>query len=182
MGQPKLLLPLQARAVIRHAVERALAGGLGLVVVVTGHEHARVEAALVGLPVRLARNPEPEAGLAGSIRIGIEALPSGTEAALILLGDQPALDTQVIPALLAEWRAGRKAVVAPRYREGLGNPVLFGASVFPELVALAGDRGARAVVERDPGRLATVDLDLPRPADLDTREDYDRLRPPGEPV
>jgi molybdenum cofactor cytidylyltransferase len=54
--------------------------------------------------------------------------------------------------------------------------VLFARVMFPELLAIAGDQGARSVVERDPRRVALVDFDLEMPQDLDTPEDYDRLR------
>jgi CTP:molybdopterin cytidylyltransferase MocA len=48
--------------------------------------------------------------------------------------------------------------------------------VFPELLALTGDRGARAVADRDPTRLAIVDFDMPKPVDVDTPDDLARLR------
>ena len=83
---------------------------------------------------------------------------------------------------MAALRTSAKAIVAPRYRDGRGNPVLFGRQVFAELLTLAGDQGARAVVERDPGRVALVDFELPMPKDIDTPDDYDSLRSAGHPV
>ena len=65
--------------------------------------------------------------------------------------------------------------------DGLGNPVLFAASVFPEMLALGGDRGARALIERDPSRLAIVDIGSPMPQDIDTPEDYESLSAPENP-
>jgi len=109
-------------------------------------------------------------------------LPAGTEAALIVLGDQPFLPGEIIPALVTARARTGKAIVAPRYRDGRGNPVLFTRQVFPELLGIAGDQGARSVVERDPDRVALVDFDFPMPPDLDTPEDYDNLRSPGKPV
>ena len=182
MGQAKLLLPLGDQAVIRRTVEGVLASGVDTVVVVTGREHRALAETLAGLPVELAVNPHPEAGQGGSIGVGIAALPAGTEAALIVLGDQPFLPAEVIRALIAARARTGKAIVAPRYRDGRGNPVLFARQVFPELLGIAGDQGARSVVERDPARVALVDFDFPMPQDLDTPEDYDRLRSPGNPV
>jgi molybdenum cofactor cytidylyltransferase len=100
---------------------------------------------------------------------------------LIALGDQPFLAGEIIPALLAARDRTGKAIVAPRYRDGRGNPVLFSRELFGELLDISGDQGARSVVERDPGRVGLVDLDLPMPQDLDTPADYDRLRTPGNP-
>ena len=182
MGRAKLLLPLEGRPAIRVTVEGVLASGVDPVVVVTGSEHPGLAEALAGLPVALVINPSPEAGQASSIRIGIRALPRDAEAVLIALGDQPFVPSGVIPALLGVLRKTGSAIVAPRYRDGRGNPVLFGRETFAELVEISGDQGARSVVERNPSRVALVDLDLPMPQDLDTPEDYDRLRSPGNPV
>lgn len=167
---------------IRWAVQQVNGGGVDEILVVLGEQADKIREALAGLPVRFVQNPNPEAGQASSIACGVAALAPGTEAALIALGDQPALPPDVIPRLVQAFRQTRKSVVAPVYRGEQGNPVLFGAAVFPELLALVGDRGARSVVEKDPGRVARVSFDLPMPADLDTVEDYERLRPRGKPV
>ncbi len=182
MGQAKVLLALEGRPVVRHVAERLLAAGLAPVIVVAGTEHLAIGAALAGLAVELVVNPHPETGQASSIRVGIGALPPATQAALIALGDQPFVTREIILVLLAALERTGKAIIAPRYREGRGNPVLFAREVFPELERLSGDQGARSVVERDPSRVALVDLDLPMPQDLDTPEDYARLRSPENPV
>ena len=182
MGQAKLLLPLAGRPVVRHSAERLLRAGLSPLVVVIGPDAHDVRAALDGLPVQLAVNPRPEAGQASSLVAGVAALPAGTPAALVALGDQPFVPDAVIRALLEAAAGSAAPIIAPRYRDGLGNPVLFRAAVFPELLALSGDRGARAVIERDPGRVAIVDIADPMPEDVDTPEDYARLRSREEPV
>jgi molybdenum cofactor cytidylyltransferase len=176
MGKPKLLLKLGGWPVIRQVVTLVQAAGVDDVVVVVGHEKESIREALSGLPVRFAENPTPEAGLAGSIRAGLGALAPATEAVLIALGDQPSLPPDVIPRLVQTYRETSRPVVAPLYQGAQGNPVLFAASVFAELAALSGDRGARSVVEKDPGRVATVPFDLPMPPDLDTPEEYEALK------
>jgi len=181
MGRPKLLLELEGRPIIRHAVERVISAGIRHVIVVAGPDHEGLARALDGLPVRFVVNPAPEAGQGSSVGVGVRALPPGTTAVLIALGDQPGVPTEVIPALLAALKTPAKAIAAPRYADGLGNPVLFAASVFPELLVLAGDRGARAVVERDPSRLAQIDIGSRMPRDIDTPEDYESLSPPDNP-
>jgi molybdenum cofactor cytidylyltransferase len=182
MGRPKLLLDWGGRPIIRRAVEEVRAVGVDELLVVVGREAQTIREALSGLPVRFVENPEPEAGQASSIACGVSALGPGVSATLIALGDQPALPPEVIPRLLQSFRETGKAIVAPLYRGVQGNPVLFAAAVFPELRALTGDRGARLVVEKDPGRVALVSFDLPMPVDLDTFEDYERLRPRVNPV
>ena len=176
MGQAKLLLPVGGHPIVRHAVEGVRAAGLDPVLVVTGPAPAPIEAALAGLGARIVVNPTPEAGQAGSVRAGIAALPETVDTVLIALGDQPALAPTIIPALLAAHRASGRPIVAPRYQDGPGNPVLFDRVIFAELLALQGDQGARPVIARDPGRVEWVALDLPMPQDVDTPADYEKIR------
>ena len=182
MGRPKVLLPLEGRPVVRHVVENLIAARLAPIIVVTGTEHRAIETALAGLPVTLALNAHPESGQASSIRVGIAALPPTARAAVVALGDQPFVAPEVIARLLGTRERTGKAIVAPRYRDGRGNPVLFARETFAEIEQLTGDQGARSVIERDPSRTAIVDFDRPMPQDVDTPEDYARLRCPNNPV
>jgi molybdenum cofactor cytidylyltransferase len=182
MGRPKLLLPLDGRPVIVHAIAALVDAGLEDLIVVVPPEHAALTEAAAGLPVRFAVNPAPEAGQAGSVVAGVAALSPAADAAMIVLGDQPHVPRAVLLGLLENYRATGKAVVAPRYRDGRGNPVLFAASVFPELLRLTGDQGARNVIDADAARVALVLFDLPMPRDLDTPEDYETLRARRPPV
>ncbi len=174
MGRQKLLLPLQGRPVVRWSVEAVLPH-VDEVVVVTGHEAADVRTALTGLAVRFAHNAQPEKGQGSSIAVGVAALAPGTDAALIVLGDQPRLPHTVIPALLQAFRGGGVAIVTPVYRGSQGTPVVFAAEVFSELRGLKGDAGARTVVRARPDRVREICFDLPMPDDVDTPEDYARL-------
>jgi molybdenum cofactor cytidylyltransferase len=162
MGRQKLLLELQGKPAD--------------LIVVTGHDSAAVRGALAGLAVRFVVNPQPEAGQGTSIAAGASALAPDTVAALVVLGDQPRLPPDVIPTLLRERERTGKAIVAPVYRGTQGTPVLFAAEVFPELVRLEGDAGARAVVATRPERVACVSIETPMPLDVDTPDDYERLR------
>jgi molybdenum cofactor cytidylyltransferase len=175
MGRQKLLLELNGKPVVRWAIEGVLPH-VGDLIVVTGHDDAGVRAALAGLSVRFVVNPRPEAGQGTSIATGAAALLPGTTEALVALGDQPRLPVDVIPALLRERERTGKAIVAPVYRGTQGTPVLFAAEVFPELVRLDGDAGARGVVAARPERVARIVSETPMPLDVDTPDDYERLR------
>jgi molybdenum cofactor cytidylyltransferase len=174
MGRPKLLLPLHGRPILRHAVE-GVRPHVDDVVVVTGPDPAGIEPALAGLDVRLAVNPRPGEGQGASIAAGVSALRPGTRAVLIVLGDQPRVPPEVVPALLEAWERSGKPIVTPVYRGVPGPPVLFAAEVFGELRALTGDAGARSVVQARPERVEPVAIDRPAPPDVDTPEDYARL-------
>jgi molybdenum cofactor cytidylyltransferase len=179
MGRQKLTLPLgDGRPLVRVAVERVVAAGLDDVVVVTGRESEAVASALQGLAVRMAHNSRYADGQSTSLRAGLDALAPGTEAAVVALGDQP-VDPRVIRRLVATFQATHRQIVAPVYRDGRGNPVLFASSVFDELRRVEGDRGGRPVIVRDPERVAEVPVDALMPADIDTPEDYEAARRGG---
>ena len=174
MGQPKVVLPLEGKALVRWSVE-ALFPHVEFLVVVTPPDDAHIRRALDGLAVTFVANPHPEAGQGTSIAAGVSALPEDAEAVVIALGDQPRLPAGIVPSLLEALRRDGIAIAAPVYRGVQGTPVAFAASVFDELRALEGDSGARAIVRRDPARVARLALDVDMPPDVDTPADYARL-------
>ncbi|MEN9934151.1 MAG: hypothetical protein RLZZ387_730 [Chloroflexota bacterium] len=176
MGRPKQLLDWGGRPLVRVVVEQAVAAGLWPVLVVVGAAGAEVAAALEGLPVEIVPCPDYSAGQSASLRAGVAALDPEVAAAVVLLADQPFVTAAIIAALAGEWRAGGGPIVAPVYRGVRGNPVLFGRVVLPELLAVTGDKGARAVIASDSSRVRQVLFDDDRPlADIDTPEEYERL-------
>jgi Uncharacterized MobA-related protein len=167
-GSQKLLADLHGKPVVRWAVENVLAAQPDETIVVVGREGDAVRETLEGLAVRIVVNERWVEGIGGSIRAGIAALPPDADAALIVLGDQPALDARIIAGIMNAHSEGSRAIVAPSYRGERGHPVIFGAEIFPELLVMEGDRGARDVIARDPSRVTRVDFDAPVPADVDT--------------
>src|SRR5580765_2179534 len=122
-------------------------------------------------------NPDYADGQSTSLRAGIAALGQDADAVVVLLGDQPFVTAAIVERLVAEWQASAAVIVVPTYVGQRGNPVLFARAIFPELLAVQGDQGARAVLAADRSRIRLVAFDDPRPlADIDTPEDYERLR------
>ena len=170
-GSNKLVAPLSGRAVVRWSAE-TLAGAVDETWVVVPPHATELLAALDGLPVRRVENTAALAGMASSIRVGIAALPARTEAVVIALGDQPSIGQDVIRRVVTTWRAAPPtiAAVVSEYEDGRGHPVLFGAALFPALLALDGDRGARELLASLGDILIVMDVPGSRPADVDTPE------------
>ena len=180
MGRPKQLLDWEGRPLVRAAAELALAARLSPLLVVVGGAGTEVANALQGLPLQIVANPDYATGQSTSLRAGIAALGPDTDAVVVLLGDQPFVTAAIIDQLVAEWQSSGAAIVAPAYAGQRGNPVLFARAVFPELLAIQGDQGARSVLAADRSRVRLVAFDDARPlADIDTPEDYERLRDKG---
>jgi molybdenum cofactor cytidylyltransferase len=181
LGRPKQLLPLAGRPLIAHALGSALASGLDQVVVVLGHEAAAIQASieesLGRTRARIVVNLRYAEGQATSVVAGLTALGTDTEAALFLLGDQPGVGAAMIDTLLATFLATPAPIVAPTYAGTIGNPVLFSRDLFPELLRLTGDEGARGVVRRHLGETQLAEMGMAEPPqDIDTEADYQAFR------
>jgi molybdenum cofactor cytidylyltransferase len=176
LGQPKQLLAYGGRSLVQRVAAVGLAAELVPLIVVTGAHAAAVERELEGLPVQIVRNPDYRAGQSTSVRAGVGALPPTTGAVVMLLVDMPGVDEAVVRALVAAWRATRAPLVRPTFEGKPGNPVLFAASLFPEMLALAGDEGGRPILQRHAARVRLVPTTQPGVLlDVDTWDAYARL-------
>jgi molybdenum cofactor cytidylyltransferase len=179
MGGPnKLLAEVGGRPLVRMVAEAALASRARPVVVVTGHQRERVEAALHGLPVEFAHNPDFADGLGTSLRRGIAALPAKTDGVIVCLGDMPRVDAAMIDRLIGTLDPDKGAlIVVPTIDGQRGNPVVWSRRFFPDLMAVEGDIGARHLIGRY-GE-AVVEVQLAGTAaltDIDTPEALEAVR------
>jgi molybdenum cofactor cytidylyltransferase len=173
-GRPKQLLEYRGQPFVRCVVQSALTAGLSPVVVVTGANADDVEAALLGLPVKTARNQDWQSGQSSSIRTGLQTLPANIGAGLFLLADQPQISPAVIRALMERHAQDLAPVVAPLVAGKRANPVLFDRFTFPSLTALTGDVGGRAIFSQYPPAYLTW-LDESLLVDIDTPADLKKL-------
>ena len=179
MGGPnKLLAEIGGRPLVRIAAEQALASRARPVIVVTGHQRDKVEAALQGLDVRTRAQSEFRRG---AFDLG-EDRPCGcardVDGAIVCLGDMPQVSAPLIDKLVAAFDPERGAlVVVPTIDGKRGNPVVWSRRFFPELMALDGDVGARHLIGRYPEAVAEVPLtDTAALVDVDTPEAFDRVK------
>ncbi|VFU08156.1 nucleotidyltransferase family protein [Methylocella tundrae] len=173
----KLVAVLRGKPLVRHVAEAALRSVARPIVVVTGHRRAEVEAALQGLDLSFAINPDYAAGLSSSLKRGVAALPTASAGALILLGDMPLVSSALIDRLIAAFvhaadvAPQNPLAAAPRRGGVRGNPVLLSRALFPAVAKLDGDRGARALIDSIGKRLVECDVEDEAPLiDIDTKE------------
>ena len=179
MGGPnKLLAEIGGRPLVRIVTEAALASRAGPVIVVTGHQRERVEAALAGLDVLLVHNPTYADGLSTSLKAGIAATPPAADGVIVCLGDMPQVDARLIDRLLAAFDPERGALaVVPTLAGKRSNPVVWSRRFFPDLSALAGDVGARGLIASYPEAVAEVAMaDDAALIDIDTPDALDAVR------
>jgi molybdenum cofactor cytidylyltransferase len=168
-GADKLLALLDGQSVLRRSASALAAEVDRLVVVVPAGAEARMaEVRALGTDARVVEHAGFRAGMAGSLRAGIDALEGDVDAVVVALADQPLVRRDVIRALIERWRTTAASAVAPRYRDGQGNPVLFARTAFPALSRLRGDVGARAALQTLGSAVSLVPIDDDIPADVDT--------------
>jgi CTP:molybdopterin cytidylyltransferase MocA len=182
-GRPKALALLRGRPLLLHVLDAVAAVGIVEVVVVLGHDGDQIERSLRWRSERRVRNPNPEAGLSSSLRVGLENVSSASEAALILLGDQPLVRVDVIERLLAGFVSAAKPIVLPRYRDGGGpNPLLVHRAAWSLAGEARSDRGFGPVLRNHPDLVVEVDVegsnpDIDTPEELAAIEAFPNLRP-----
>jgi molybdenum cofactor cytidylyltransferase len=177
MGEPKQLLQLAGRSLLRGAALTALSSSCKPVIVVLGAHVDQLRRELVDLDVLVEANSVWMNGIGTSVRCGIEAVrrQRAVDSAVLMLCDQALVTPQLIDELIAAHRRTGAPIVACEYAETVGVPALFSRALFDELAALGGDTGAKQVIARHVDEVVRV----PFPAaafDVDTPEDLARLR------
>ncbi|MCF0058651.1 NTP transferase domain-containing protein [Dyadobacter sp. CY356] len=176
LGQPKQLLPFKGKSLICHCVETALKV-VENVIVVIGAERKRIESEIKSSAVQIVFNPEWEEGMASSIRAGLNYLTENNPAiheVIFMVCDQPFVSVDLLQKLISVKRLSAKRIVASHYSEIAGTPVIFDRTIFPELMELKGDVGARKIILKNNDRMSTVDFPLGN-IDMDTADDYRKL-------
>jgi CTP:molybdopterin cytidylyltransferase MocA len=166
-GGIKLLAPVAGRPLVEWALVALAAAPLGDRVIVLGAHADELLAATELHGARPVRNEHWERGMASSLRAGLGALAPDCTAALVVLGDGPALAAEAIRRV-AEAAEGAEDLVADTYGGGRsGHPVAIPRALWAQLPQ-TGEQGARVLGE--PAVLVDCS-DLPAPGDADTPAD-----------
>lgn len=170
-GSDKLNAQVEGVSLIRRALD-AVPGGLATVVV-SQYPDILTLAGEYGFDALL--NDRPELGLSRSVRLGLAHL-TDCDGVLFLVSDQPRLKRDSVEALAALWAQNPEKIAAMAHNGVRGNPCLFPARLFPELLALTGDRGGSAVIRHHEDDLILLETDAPELADVDTPAALEQVR------
>jgi molybdenum cofactor cytidylyltransferase len=171
MGTNKLLADWRGKPLLRWTVEAALKAETRPVIVVTGHQANKIEAALQGLAVTFVSNPDYADGLSTSLKAGLRAVPPNCDGALVLLGDMPKIAPALIDRMIAAFSPQDGRAICVAVHEGTrGNPVLWARQFFPEIEAISGDTGAKALFARHEELVCEIEAGQASLSDIDTPE------------
>ncbi len=175
MGRTKQLLAWEGTTLLGHAIRTAKDSVARSVIVVLGAHAQSIRKAIKG-DVEILENSSWKSGLGSSIACGTEFLVKHTKAegVLIMLADQPLVETSYLNSMMAVFNTEQKGIIATAYPHSLGVPALFAASYFGQLVQLADDQGAKKIIDKH-----DADVLVLKPGnkmvDIDTKREYENL-------
>ena len=177
MGKPKALLQWEGVTLIDYQSSSLLSGGVTDVVIVLGHEAARIEPHCKMSRVRYVVNSNYRHGKSTSILAGLREVESNTTSIMILGVDQPR-PPSIIRTVLNWHKTNRSLITSPRYRGRGGHPLVFSALLRPELETITEEhQGIRALFKTHPKDIAEVPINDPIVClDLNTPEEYEKAR------
>lgn len=166
-GENKLAAGIGGRSLILRALEAVPREEFEQVAVVT--QYPEILELAEGFRFAPVRNPHPDWGVSHTIRLGLEAL-GDLDGAMFLVSDQPLLRRESVRALAELWKSRPERIAALAHGGVRGNPCVFPARFFPELLSLTEDRGGSAVIRRHEEDLVLLEVPERELADVDTPE------------
>ncbi|MBE1556102.1 nucleotidyltransferase family protein [Sporosarcina limicola] len=182
MGSDKLALPVGTMTVGSLALETALKSLLDEVYIITNTAEAKwlPDAMKSNEKVTILTCSTANDGQSESLRCGIEqAQIEQMDAVIVMLADQPFITVQMLEKMITCMKKNPSCrFVATTYEQTITPPVLFSSAMYPDLLKLRGDKGARALLQGDflqTGKLYPC-TDKRLVFDIDTKEDYQVLK------
>lgn len=172
-GGDKLRLDVAGQPMGIHALEVFHDVPFDLRVLVTSADKEYLIEGALQRGFEIVINPTPQQGMSVSVRLGTEHIcrAGAYDGILYAVADQPNLTTITVTRLLQAFAADASCIWAPEAEGNRGNPVIFPASLFDELMKVRGNRGGRQVIAAHPNLLRTIAVDGTELMDIDTKED-----------
>lgn len=179
MGAPKMVLPWGKTTVIGQVVDVMKNSGIQEIIAVTGGASEQVEGELSGMGVKIAYNKmHADGNMLTSLKCGLKALSIESEAAFIALGDQPFIEESIVRMMKREYQEQKAQIMTPSYQMHRGHPWLVRRELWNEILELPGIATMRDFLMNHARDIRYVVVDTPSViADMDTPEDYARVKP-----
>ncbi|MEO1012853.1 MAG: nucleotidyltransferase family protein [Bacteroidota bacterium] len=178
MGRPKQLLPWKQTTLLGQVIAHAKGLEHVDIHVVLGAQAAKIREAMPVSGIDFVVHSGWQLGLGSSIAIGVRHICQKNpdcKAVLLLLGDQPFLDTVYLRSLVSTFQKSSKGIVATGYGNTPGVPAIFDQMYFKDLMCIQGDVGAKSILKEHSGEVVLLNADG-RTTDVDTLVEYERLK------
>ena len=176
LGFPKQTLLYKGKTLIEIAVEAGVKSKCDRVIVVLGANAEKISPYVSGNSVQVITNPCWKEGIASSIRLAVEFIEPDKNITdtIFMLCDQPFVNRFLIDSLIYKRQETGHKITACTYSNTVGVPALFSRSLFPQLLSLKGQDGAKRIITDYTDDIATVPFEKGR-FDIDTIADYEEL-------
>ncbi|MFT3932764.1 MAG: nucleotidyltransferase family protein [Chitinophagaceae bacterium] len=178
LGRPKQLLLYRGIDLLTYAIETALGSIADHIIVVLGANQQAWQYNKNEQRIQVVINQNWQEGIASSIRCGLSFLLEqnpATENVLFMTCDQPHIDAGLLDKLITLQKHTGAQISATAYAGTKGIPAVFNKTLFPELLQLKGDSGARKIIAAKAETVSLVDFPLAE-VDIDTEADYQELQ------
>jgi molybdenum cofactor cytidylyltransferase len=178
LGKPKQLLLYKGQTLVQNTLSVALTSNAQSVIVVLGANADILQTEITNGKIHVVVNDDWQEGMGSSIRTGVKAITEinpSTEGVILLVCDQPFINSALLNNLITAHQKTGKEIVACTYGNTFGPPVFFHQSLFSELLQLKGDTGARSIVQKHLDNMEAI----PFPEgifDIDTEGDYQKIK------
>ncbi len=176
LGEPKQLLRFRGETLLRRSAKIALAAS-NRVIVTLGARIEILRKEIEDLPVVIVENKNWETGMSGSIKVGLKKFLDDADkvkAIIVMVCDQPFVNENLLKKIITKFQETGSPIVACEYQNALGVPALFCKNLFPELLALDAQTGAKQLIKKYHAQTAAISF--PEGAfDIDTPADYANL-------
>jgi molybdenum cofactor cytidylyltransferase len=116
--------------------------------------------------------------MALSLQVGLSNLPAQVGAALVVLGDQPQIESYVVKELLQTYKKKPAPLIVPSYRMRRGHPWIIDRRLWDAIRGLTPPETLRDFLNAHAGQIQYLEFDTASIlGDLDTPSDYERERP-----
>jgi molybdenum cofactor cytidylyltransferase len=177
LGTPKQLMLYDGQTLLQHSLQVAGSSIAHPVVVVLGAHADTIKRDIDSGDAHIVVNATWQEGMASSIRYGINALVRinpFAEGAVLMVCDQPFVTASLLNDLITARQLSGNPIITCSYAGTFGPPTLFHKSIFPELLQLKGDVGARSILRQHANEVEVISF--PEGSlDIDTKEDYQKL-------
>lgn len=172
LGRIKQLLPLGGKPLLQHVIDTAESAGFSRIAVILGANGDAIHMTIkTGGNTEVFINFQWQEGQSSSVRSGVECLESDCDAIVFLLGDQPFVTKSLIQKEIQLFDSSYADIVAPRFGNHRGNPVMFGKVCYSELKKLKGDGGGKQLYDSFNVKEFEYPIEL-EDKDIDTKEDF----------
>lgn len=176
LGYPKQIAKYKDKTLLQLAIDAANGCEAHKRVLVLGANRDEIKKTFPGSSIPNIPNPHYENGMSSSLKIGMEYMLKfdSPEQVIIMLCDQPFVDTKILTKLISTQAKEAKGIVACAYSKTIGVPILFGKTYFEELMNLKGDEGAKKIAQEHEEDLVTISFPKGK-IDIDTEQDLEEL-------